>query len=208
MNLAFPWKRNLQKCGYLQCNFYLNLKIVLLFILWKFLFCISDYLLSICHNLFIIRNISLFLFIYINHFICLHLKWCPPSQLHLHNPPHHIPLLPTPLCLHKGAPPRSHQLLPHCYSIPPCWGTKSPEDQAPPLPLMLDKVVFCYKYIWSHESLNVLSLVSSPIPWCSRWSTQSSSASPKSHLLTHSTSYFLSLHLSLSLSITFSPCLH
>ena len=36
---------------------------------------------------------------------------------------------------------------------------KSPQDQGPRLPLMPEKAILCYIYIWSHGSLYIYSLV-------------------------------------------------
>lgn len=49
------------------------------------------------------------------------------------------PTLPLffPLCLYEGSPPPTHPLLPHCSSIPLCWGIKPPQEKGPPFPLMI-----------------------------------------------------------------------
>ena len=79
------------------------------------------------------------------------------------------PLFPSPF-LYEGAPPPTHPFLLHCSSIPLCWGTKPPQDQGPPLPLMSDKAILCYIYVWSHGSLHVYSLVGGLVSGSSGWS--------------------------------------
>jgi len=76
------------------------------------------------------------------------------------NPPAHPPIT----CLHEGAPPPIHLLLPHCPSIPLCRGIEPPQDRGPPFPLMLDKAILCYMCDWSHGSLHVYSLVGGLVP--------------------------------------------
>ena len=67
-----------------------------------------------------------------------HLPVTPPPALHP------TPTLLPPLCLYQSAPTPMHTLLPHCYSIPLCWGIKPPWDQGPPLLLLLGKAILCY----------------------------------------------------------------
>jgi hypothetical protein len=114
----------------------------------------------------------MFILFFINHSICLHLKWYPTSQLLLHNPPTpHQPFLPS-LCLYEGAALSTYRILPHCSSIPLCWGIKPPQDQGQPLPLMSDKAILCYICIWSPGALPVLSLVGGLVPGSTGWSGQ------------------------------------
>jgi hypothetical protein len=75
------------------------------------------------------------------------------------NPTH----LPLP-CFYEGAPPPTYPLLPPCPKIPLCWGIEPPQEQGPPLPLMPDKAILCYKCSWSYGSLHVYSLVDGLIP--------------------------------------------
>ena len=56
------------------------------------------------------------------------------------------------------SPPNSHSNLLH-------RGIKPPQDQEPPLPLMLDNAILCYICNWSHGSLHVCSLVGDLDPW-------------------------------------------
>jgi hypothetical protein len=92
---------------------------------------------------------------FIGYFIYLHCKCYPPSQFPLCNPP--IPS-PSP-CFYEGAPPPNYSLLPHCPSIPICWGINPSQDQGPPLPLMPDKAILYYISSLNHGSLRVYSLV-------------------------------------------------
>jgi hypothetical protein len=63
--------------------------------------------------------------------------------------PPQIPIpSPLPLLLWRFFP--NHPLLPQCPSIPLYWVIEPPQDQGAPLPLMSDKAVLCYIYIWSH----------------------------------------------------------
>ena len=64
------------------------------------------------------------------------------------------PLFPPPL-LYEGAPPPTHPFLPHCSSIPLCWGTKPPQDQGPPLPLMSDKAIPQCMLWFCHDNINM-----------------------------------------------------
>jgi hypothetical protein len=49
-----------------------------------------------------------------------------------------------PLYFEEGALLSTHQLSPHPSSIPLFWGVKPPQDQAPPLKLMLDEAILSY----------------------------------------------------------------
>ena len=42
------------------------------------------------------------------------------------------------------------------------WGIEPAQDQGPLLPLMSNKAILCYICGWSHESLQVYSLVGKP----------------------------------------------
>ena len=70
--------------------------------------------------------------------------------LYLVSPPQTPYLIPTPLCLYEGAPSATNTLPPHPFTISLCWGFKPPQDQVPPLPLILDKAILCYICSWSH----------------------------------------------------------
>jgi hypothetical protein len=96
-------------------------------------------------------------FIYL-HFKCYPLPGFPSSNLPFH---------PPPLCLSDGAPPPTHTLLPHPFSISLHWGIKCPYDQGPPLPWMPDKAIVCYICIWSHGFLLISFLVRGFVPWIS-----------------------------------------
>lgn len=74
-------------------------------------------------------------------------KCCPPCWFLLCKLSHLILLL---ICLYGGNSPTP---------IPLSWGNKPPQYQGPPVPLMPDKALFCYICAWSHESLQVYSLV-------------------------------------------------
>jgi hypothetical protein len=50
-----------------------------------------------------------------------------------------------------------------CSSVPLRWGTKTPQNQGPPLTLISDKAILCYLCIWSHGSLPVHFLVSAQV---------------------------------------------
>jgi hypothetical protein len=105
------------------------------------------------------RAFSIFLII---HFICLHFKLYPHSQVPLSKPHIPFPLL-LPFFLHEGAPPPNHPLLPLYSSIQLHWGIKH-QDQEPPLPLMSDKIILCYICIWSHGSFHIYSLLGGLVP--------------------------------------------
>jgi hypothetical protein len=51
---------------------------------------------------------------------------------------------PSPASM-RELPPSTYLLPLHYYSIPLCWGIKSPQDKGLPLPLMPDKSILCYK---------------------------------------------------------------
>jgi hypothetical protein len=57
----------------------------------------------------------------------------------------------------------TYLFLPHCHSIPLCWGIKHPWDPGPPLPLLSGKAILCPICIWSHWSLQVHFLVGGPV---------------------------------------------
>jgi hypothetical protein len=42
----------------------------------------------------------------------------------------------------------THPLPPHCTSMPLHWGIKPPQDQGSSLPLLSDKAILCYIYIY------------------------------------------------------------
>jgi hypothetical protein len=75
------------------------------------------------------------------------------------------PLIPlTSPCLHEGAPPPTHPLLPPHPGISLHLVIKPSQDQGPLLPLMPDKAMLCYICGWSHGSLHVYSVVGSLVP--------------------------------------------
>jgi hypothetical protein len=83
-----------------------------------------------------------------------------PAQFPLHKSS-----IPSPSsCFWEGTPPLTHPLLFHHSSILLCWGIKSYEDKGPPLPLMPDKVIFCYICSRSHGCHKVYSLVGCLVP--------------------------------------------
>ena len=63
-----------------------------------------------------------------------------------------------------GTPPPPHLLPSPLSSNPPFWGIKTPKDQGPPLPLILDEIVLCYVYSRSHVLAHVYSWVSVLFP--------------------------------------------
>ena len=82
--------------------------------------------LTLCtKNCFFFKLLDI-LFIYI-------LKSYPPSQFPLYNP-----LIPSSSAFMRVL---LHPLLPHLSSIPLPWVIEPPQDQGPPLPLMLDKAI-------------------------------------------------------------------
>ena len=99
------------------------------------------------------------IYFFIGYFIYLHFRCCPLPSFPSANP---VPF-PSP-CFFEGVPSPIHPLLPHCPSIPLCWGIKPPQHQGPPLPLMPNKAILCYICSWSHGSLHVYSLVGGFIP--------------------------------------------
>ena len=52
------------------------------------------------------------------------------------------------------------------------WGTKTPQNQGPPLPLMSSKAMLWYTCIWSHGFLPVHSLVGGLVSGSTGWSSQ------------------------------------
>ena len=94
----------------------------------------------------------LLLFLFIGYFICLHFKCYPPSRLPLQEPA--IPPLFPPASM-RVLPHPILPLLPHCPSIPLCWGIKLSQDLGHPLSLMPDKAILCYICSWSHGSILV-----------------------------------------------------
>ena len=76
--------------------------------------------------------------------------------LHLKCNPH----LPSP-CFYEGIPPPIDPLPPPCPQLPYTWVSIKPaQDQVPLPPLLLDKVLLCYIYSWSH----VYSFVDGLVP--------------------------------------------
>jgi hypothetical protein len=75
----------------------------------------------------------------------LHFKCYPPSQFPFHKPPilYPFPLLPW------GCS-STHSLPLHDPSILLPWGIEPSLDKGPPLPLMSDKAILCYIYIYIH----------------------------------------------------------
>jgi hypothetical protein len=115
------------------------------------------------------KYLFLIYFIIINHSIHLHLKWYPTSWLCLPPSPHSMTLhfqvsfLPLPPPSHICSPlsllpiwrcSPTHPPSPTPSSrIPLLWGTKFPQDQGPPLPLLSGKAILCYMCISSLRSL-------------------------------------------------------
>jgi hypothetical protein len=89
-----------------------------------------------------------------------------PFPSYPYTTPYPICPLPPTLCLHHGALPPTHLLLPHRSSILLHWGIKPPQDQGPPLPLMSDKA-FLYYISSSTTSLPWLP----PCTLLGRWSS-------------------------------------
>jgi hypothetical protein len=91
--------------------------------------------------------------IFKNHFIRLHFKWYPPSWLPLQQPPP----FPFPLLF------ASMRVIPppiHLYSCLTALASSSAgASSLPPFPLMSDKAILCYIWIWSPGSLLIYSLV-------------------------------------------------
>jgi hypothetical protein len=98
----------------------------------------------------LIYLLLIILFIYISNHIPLPSYPCTNA--------HSIPFVSMRMLLHP--------LLPHCSSIPLCWGINPPQDQGPPLPLMPDKAILCYICIWSYGSLHISQLFGW---WFSPW---------------------------------------
>jgi hypothetical protein len=88
------------------------------------------------YYLFIYLFVLIIPFVYISNDILL------PSYPSTN--PHPISALSPSLCLYESAPPPTHTLPPHCFSIPLLWGIKPPQDQGFPLPLLLGKAILCY----------------------------------------------------------------
>ena len=104
-------------------------------------------------------------FLFINQFICLHLKWHPTSWLPLYNPP--IPQLtsPPPLCLYEDAPPPPPSPTPP-LQLPSMVEHQTSTGPRSYPPLMSNNVIHCYICICSHRSLPVHSLLGwRSTPW-------------------------------------------
>ena len=71
-----------------------------------------------------------------------------------------------------GVPPPIHPLPPPHLCIPLYWSIEPSQDQGPLLPLIPNKAILCYIYVWSHGSLHVYSLVGGLDPGSSGWLIQ------------------------------------
>jgi hypothetical protein len=69
------------------------------------------------------------------------------------------PIPSPPPSFYEGVPSLTHQLLPPLY-----LDIEHSQDQGPLLLLMPSKVILCYIYGWSYESLHVYSLVGGLVP--------------------------------------------
>ena len=76
-------------------------------------------------------------------------------------------------CFYEVAPQPTYPLLPPCPGIHVHLGTKPSQDQGPPFPLVSDKAILCYIYIWIHRSLPSHSLVGGLVSESTGWSGQS-----------------------------------
>ena len=77
-----------------------------------------------------------------------------PFQVSPRETPYLIPAASMRVLPHKF----THFCLP-CPPLPLHWGIEPSKDQGPPLPLMPDKAILCYKSSWSHGSSLVGILV-------------------------------------------------
>lgn len=87
------------------------------------------------------------------YFVCLHFRCYPPSWSPFHESPNSISI-PMPFAskrvVHHS---HTHSCLTHLVILL-LWGIKPPQDQAPPLPLMLDEAVLCYTCSGSQNALS------------------------------------------------------
>lgn len=100
-------------------------------------------------------------FTYISNYIPLH------SYLSTSPTFHNLPLL-LPFASMKVPTTPTDLLLLHPSSISLHWSLKLPQDLEPPFPLISDKGILCYIYIWSP----VHSLVGGLIPGSTGWPSQ------------------------------------
>jgi len=112
-----------------------------------------------------VNNLN-YLFIFIDYFIYLHFKYCPPSRSPICKPPT-LSLLP--FASKRVLPHPPTHFLPYSSRIPLHWGNKPPQDQAPPL--SIDATVLCYICSGIHGPTNVYSLVDGLVPGSSEGSS-------------------------------------
>jgi len=144
-----------------------------MFVTFSYFTCFSSTYRSRCVYLSVSSSLSRSpTFCFYQLFHCLHLKWYPTFQLPLPQPL--IPQRPLPFTFPTWVCSPTYPPSPaHSFSITLHWGIKPPWDQGPVLPLPSSKAFLCYICIWSHESIQVHSLVGGLVSVRTGWSGES-----------------------------------